>query len=127
MSTILIADDQKTIRLLLGFQLRKAGYEVLEAEDGSRALEIVRGRVPDLIISDMMMPGLSGEELFRAVRGELALPGVPFLFLSAREETAGAHPLASEPGVQFLSKPYQPDQLLNKVGAHLAAGRRVPA
>ena len=83
LSTILVVDDEKTLRDMLEYNLVREGFRVLVAADGSEALRLAFGERPDLIILDVMLPGMSGFDLVRAVRRQLT---VPVLMLSAREE-----------------------------------------
>jgi CheY-like chemotaxis protein len=82
---ILVVDDDPDIRLFLAFSLKKAGYEVLQAANGAKALEVFREKVPDLIITDAMMPVLDGYELIQVVKSEPASRGIPILMLTGKD------------------------------------------
>jgi CheY-like chemotaxis protein len=82
---ILIVDDDPDIRLFLAFSLKKAGYEVLQAANGAKALDILKDGTPDLIVTDAMMPVLDGYELIKAVKGEPASRGIPMLMLTGKD------------------------------------------
>ena len=81
MAKILIADDDPHIRQLLAFALEKAGYEVVEAEDGEAALERAQSAAPDLLVLDLNMPRLNGLDVCRQLRAKGELP---ILILSSR-------------------------------------------
>ncbi len=85
---ILIVDDNKTVRTLLALNLRKANYEVIEAENGMQGLSIANEQKPDLVISDILMPQMDGFEFCRRVRETSEIPLVPFIFLTSIDQVA---------------------------------------
>jgi CheY-like chemotaxis protein len=107
---ILIVDDDPDIRLFLNFSLKKAGYEVLQAANGAKALEVLKEHTPDLIITDAMMPVLDGYGLIQAVKSEPASRGIPILMLTGKdseEVTEGtARPEA------YMKKPFATPDIL---------------
>jgi response regulator NasT len=114
---ILLADDDRLIRSTLAMGLRAAGYEVLEAGDGDRALQICKESPPDLAILDVRMPGLSGIELARRLRAETH---VPFLFLSAYGDDDTVNQGVAEGALGYLVKPLGMSSMLPPVKAALA-------
>ncbi len=114
--TLLLVDDEKTLRDTLEYTLRREGYRVLTAADGPEALRLAFGEAPDLIILDIMMPGMNGFDVCRAIRLQLA---VPILMLSAREGEIDKV-LALEIGADdYLTKPFGLRELLSRVRAPL--------
>lgn len=112
---ILIVDDEKDIRKLVGIYLRKQGYDVLEAENGYTSIEAVReNKDIDLIIMDIMMPGMSGTEACRAIR---EISSVPVLFLTAKTQEPDKNEAYETGGDDFISKPFVPNELVRKVKA----------
>ncbi len=100
--------------------LGHAGYRVLEAETGEAALELARERRPDLIISDILMPGMNGYEFVRRLREEPDAGGTPVIFCTANYLEREVHDLASSCGVsQFISKPCPPEVVLATVAETL--------
>src|SRR5439155_1215915 len=85
-ATILVIDDDQTIRELLQLHLRNAGYAVHVAEDAVEAGHLVLRSPPDLIISDVNMPHMDGFEFIAAVRADNSLPYIPVIFLTSEEE-----------------------------------------
>src|SRR5437870_5315521 len=81
---IVVAEDSSTVRKLVAARLRADGYEVLEAEDGEQALELVRRHVPDLLVLDKVMPKLDGFEVVRAIRDDPATSELPIVMLTER-------------------------------------------
>ena len=85
---ILIVDDNKTVRTLLSINLRKENFEVIEAENGVEGLEVVNEQLPDLVISDIIMPQMDGFEFCKQVRTTSKVPMVPFMFLTSIDQVA---------------------------------------
>jgi two-component system chemotaxis response regulator CheY len=117
---ILTVDDSKTMRDMVSFTLRKAGFEVGEAEDGKVALTVLAGSKFDLIITDLNMPIMDGLTMIRELRKNPAQAGVPILFLTT-ESDAGIKAQAKAAGATgWLTKPFDPDQLIKIVQRILA-------
>jgi len=113
---ILVVDDEETLRDMLEYNLKREGYNVLTAADGSEALRLAFDEHPDLIILDIMLPGMSGFDVCRAVRKQLT---VPILMLSAKEEEIDKV-LGLELGADdYLTKPFSLRELLARVRAML--------
>ena len=120
---VLIADDNADMREYLTNLLRTSGYQVSDVTDGRQALEAIRADVPDLVISDVMMPGMDGLQLVAALRADPRVAAVPVLLLSAR---AGQE--ASIEGLQagaddYLVKPFAAAELLARVRANIELAR----
>ncbi len=110
---ILIVDDDPNIREVLGVLLRSEGYLTMEAENGSVALEKIRENPEvDLVILDIMMPGISGVEVCEQLR---AVSSVPVLFLTAKSQDADMVEAYDSGGDDFLVKPFSQTELLMKV------------
>jgi len=111
---ILIADDEQHIVSLLSMTLRKRGYEVLTADNGHKALELLSAFVVDLLIVDQTMPGMSGVELCRQLDGS-----IPVLMVTARPEIQ-ADEATNITGV--IHKPFSPSVLAARVEALIGPG-----
>jgi signal transduction histidine kinase len=113
--TILVIDDEPAIRLGLVVSIKRHGYRVIEAVDGSDGLQKARDHHPDLIVSDVMMPPPDGFELKRLLSLESNLASIPFIFLTARagsnDRIAGIRDGADD----YISKPFVMDELLARV------------
>lgn len=83
---VLVADDEPAITNVVGQALGSAGFEVLEADDGAAALERVRSERPDLVMLDVMMPGLDGREVCRAIKDDPELADTPVILFSSMSE-----------------------------------------
>ncbi len=119
MNTILVADDEESLRLLIRTTLDNPEYTILEAGDGVAALQMARQELPDLIVLDWMMPGKSGLEVARELRADPRTASLAILMLTAMgQEKDRKEGLAA--GVQaFLVKPFSPLELLERVQAVL--------
>ncbi|MCG6951647.1 MAG: response regulator [Betaproteobacteria bacterium] len=117
---ILVVDDDRSLRDLLGMHLRSAGYEVELAEDAIEAGYKVLERAPDLIVCDVNMPYMDGFEFVGALKGDTTLPYIPVIFLTSRED---GDLRGNELGaVAYLVKPVRVDSLLQVVARHLPGG-----
>jgi CheY-like chemotaxis protein len=124
---ILVVDDEKRIADTLALILETKGYVSKAAHDGAAALEICRARTPDLMISDVVMPGMSGIELGIAIKRDF--PSCKVLLFSGQAATAEMLEDASTHGHDFelLAKPVHPVDLLEKVKQLLEAAEEPPA
>lgn len=119
---VLIVDDDPAIRMLFSINLGIDGLVVLEAEDGDRALEHVRSECPDLVVTDVTMPGMNGFELAAALRRDERTRRLPLIFLSAETEPAN-EVLARDLGaLAYVTKPFDPPALWSLVTSVFAWG-----
>jgi CheY-like chemotaxis protein len=118
--TILIVDDDQSIRELLSLHLSAAGYEVHVAPDAISAGYMILRSPPDLIISDVNMPHMDGFEFVAALKADKSLPDIPVIFLTSLEE--GDHRGKSLGAVGYLTKPVRADYLLTLVAKHVPGG-----
>ena len=124
----LIVDDRKEDRTLLRINLEWHGYQVAEADNGQVALELVRREMPDLVISDALMPVMDGFQLLREIRKDPALDRVPFIFYSSVYTSEREEELALSLGAQaYVSKPKDADQIWDEIARIAAAGLPYPA
>ncbi len=118
---ILVVDDEMDFVKMLQARLRIEGYEVLVAEDGIKAIQIARQEKPDLIILDIMMPGLDGHSVFDTLKKSILTWSIPVIYLTAKTGQADEL-LAMEKGARYyLTKPYNPAMLLEMIKSALAA------
>ncbi len=111
--TVLVVDDVEDMRALLRIDLERHGYRVLEAEDGEDALKVARTDLPDIIITDWMMPKLSGPELLDHCRADAQLSGIPCILLTAKGDEASRLMAAKHGATSYLSKPFDQLELLS--------------
>ncbi|MGB2492809.1 MAG: response regulator, partial [Candidatus Puniceispirillum sp.] len=120
---ILIADDEPNQIELLSFNLRQAGFTVIEAADGKQAVNMAEEVQPDLVILDWMMPYMSGIEVCRLLRSRPETKNLPVIILSARGEE-GDRTLGLDTGADdYISKPFSPRELVSRVKALLRRAR----
>lgn len=122
-ATVLVVDDEQTLREMIGINLKHAGLNVIEAETGIDALERLSEGRPDLVVLDVMLPGLDGFEVCRRIR---QLSTVPILLLSAKGEEID-RVIGLEIGADdYLTKPFAMRELLARVRAMLRRARMSP-
>jgi two-component system OmpR family response regulator len=115
-NTVLIAEDDQTLRSVLEYNLGKEGYQVITASDGIKALELARSRNPDLIILDIMLPQMSGFEVCRTLRKEMA---VPIIMLTARVDEIDKVVGLDLGADDYITKPFSMRELLARIRALL--------
>jgi two-component system alkaline phosphatase synthesis response regulator PhoP len=121
---ILVVEDEPDIRKLIQYNLAQERFRVLEAEDGEQALKIVQRDKPNLLILDLMLPGLSGIELCRILRDRSETARLPILMLTAKAGEAD-RVLGLEMGADdYLTKPFSPRELVARVRAILRRAER---
>jgi two-component system phosphate regulon response regulator PhoB len=115
MKTILLADDEPQLRKLIRTTLDDPAYHILEASNGTEALELAMQTLPELIVLDWMMPGMSGVEVLRALRQNPATAHISVIMLTAREPGPEQKPGGALQTSAYLVKPFSPLELLDKV------------
>jgi len=116
---VLIVDDEPRIVKFLQVKLKSSGYEVLSAGSGKEALELVQAQEPDIVVLDIVMPGMDGLETLKQIR---TVSGVPVIILSARRENAEKIKGLKLGADDYLAKPFSPDELVARIEA---IGRRM--
>ena len=119
---ILVVDDERDIVELIRYNLAKNGYQVMTALNGEDALRLIRNNTPDLVILDLMMPGIDGLDVCRRLKGDPQTADIPVIMVTAKGEEAdivtglelGAH--------DYVCKPFSPRVLLARVRACLRRG-----
>ena len=120
---VLIADDEPNQLELLAYNLSQCEFEVIRANDGQQALEMIEDHCPDLVILDWMMPNMSGIDVCRTLRGRSETKLLPVILLSARGEE-GDRTLGLDIGADdYISKPFSPRELISRVKALLRRSR----
>ncbi|ACB74247.1 hybrid sensor histidine kinase/response regulator [Opitutus terrae] len=117
---ILVVDDQETNLRVLGDMLAHLGYDIVPALDGEQALRRLSSRPVDLILLDVLMPGLDGFEVCRRIRSNVAWIDIPIIFLSAADDKSLIVRALESGGVDYITKPFNAAELLSRVRTHLA-------
>ena len=124
MSKILVVDDEPSIVDVLTYNLTKAGHQPIVARDGEQALQLARAERPDLVILDLMLPGMDGLEVCRALRKDGDLP---IIMLTAKDEEVD-RVVGLEMGADdYIVKPFSPRELMARVKAVLRRTQPKPA
>ena len=108
---VLVIDDEAPIRLLCRVNLEAEGMQVLEAADGPAGLEKARAEGPDVVLLDVMMPGLDGWRVAEELLDDPATKGIPIVFLTARAELRDRARGIDLGGVDYITKPFNPVEL----------------
>lgn len=112
---VLLVDDSRAIRRILGSSLREAGYRVLEAGDGQEGIAVARRESPDLILMDVDMPVLDGLSAMKVLQADPELRNIPVLFLTARTSGSDAAAGLTLGARDYLRKPCAPEELIARV------------
>jgi CheY-like chemotaxis protein len=115
MTKILVADDERDIRELIGFTLRFAGFDVVLTADGIEAIEKAPLEQPDLILLDVRMPKITGYEVCRQLKENPVTSAIPIVFLSAKGQDGEIKQGLASGAVEYIVKPFAPDELTNQV------------
>lgn len=123
-ATILVVEDEPAIQELIAYNLRQAGHQPLCAESAEQALRLVSNALPDLVLLDWMLPGASGIEVARRLRGDKRTRTIPIIMLTARSEEQDKL-LGLDTGADdYITKPFSPRELNARIKAVLR--RRAP-
>jgi DNA-binding response OmpR family regulator len=116
---VLVVDDQRDILGLIKLRLEQAGYEVVTASDGERALELVTSLQPNLVVLDVMLPIIDGREVTRRIRADARTAGIPVLLVSASVHEHEVQEGLEAGADDYLPKPFTANVLRERVEALL--------
>ncbi|WP_128548630.1 response regulator transcription factor [Larkinella soli] len=122
--TILVAEDEPLMLKMLTYCLQKEGYRVVPASDGRQALDYLKTSVPDLVLTDLMMPYHSGLEVVEFVKQTLNVR-IPVIVLSAVEETTDVEKAFQLGADDFTTKPFRPAEFIGQIQKHLGRSHAV--
>jgi len=123
MARIVVADDDADIRDLVVFKLRQLGHDVQAVEDGAAAVGAAQQQRPDLVVLDVMMPGMGGLDATRALRADAELSRVPVILLTARAQESDIEQGFGAGADDYVVKPFSPRELASRVTAVLQRSR----
>jgi CheY-like chemotaxis protein len=115
MAKILVAEDERDIRDLIAFTLQFAGHQVLTANNGEEAVQLTLKEIPDLVLTDVRMPKMTGYEACKLIKADPTTHHIPVVFLSAKGQEAEVQTGLASGADEYLLKPFAPDQLTRKV------------
>ncbi len=121
-TTILLVEDEKDLHELLRYNLAREGYQVLSAETGEAALKIIKTQTPDLILLDLMLPGMDGVEVCRSLREKSNSAHIPVIMLTAKGEESDVVAGLDAGADDYVTKPFSPRILLARIQAVLRRG-----
>lgn len=116
---ILIADDEPENLFLLREILSESDFEVITAENGAKALEIAESHIPDIILLDVLMPGINGFEVCRKLKSDHKLSHIPVVFLTASNDTESVLEGFKSGGVDYIRKPFEELEIMARLKTHL--------
>jgi two-component system, sensor histidine kinase and response regulator len=116
-STILVVDDDPAILMGLTLKIKRHGYQVISAKDGNEGLKMVKKHMPDLVLSDVMMPYPDGFEMRKLLNEDERYRSIPFIFLTARTEVQDRLKGFREGADDYIAKPFDADELLARIDA----------
>ncbi len=115
MAKILIAEDEPDIRELITFTLRFAGHEVMATKNGEEAFQMAMEVVPDLILLDVRMPGMTGYQTCKELQQQDRTKNIPVVFLSAKGQESEVKAGLDAGAVDYILKPFAPEKLTQRV------------
>jgi len=123
-ATVLVVEDEPAIQELIAYNLKQAGHQPLRADNAEQAMRLVQDALPDLVLLDWMLPGLSGIELARRLRADKRTKAVPIIMLTARADEQDKLTGLDTGADDYIIKPFSPRELNARVKAVLR--RRSP-
>ncbi|MCU0870063.1 MAG: phosphate regulon transcriptional regulator PhoB [Burkholderiales bacterium] len=123
-ATILVVEDEPAIQELISYNLKQAGHQAMKADNAEQALNLVQNALPDLILLDWMLPGISGVEFARRLRTDKRTRQIPIIMLTARSEEQDKLTGLETGADDYITKPFSPRELNARVKAVLR--RRAP-
>ncbi|NML46251.1 response regulator [Ramlibacter sp. G-1-2-2] len=120
MANVLIIEDDDAQRFVASFALKKAGHAVREAPDGPKGVAAAMAERPDVVVCDVMMPGMTGYEVVAQMRNDPGLANVPVILLTAMSDRKHMRQGMTAGADDYLTKPYRPDELAEAINAVLA-------
>jgi DNA-binding response OmpR family regulator len=119
-ATVLVVDDDPVILKLLTVNFELEGYDVISASDGAEGLAAVREQRPAVVVSDIMMPNMSGLDLVTAMQADAELAAIPVILLSAKAQAGDVRAGLDAGAVDYVTKPFEPLDLIQRVEAAIA-------
>ncbi len=123
-ATILVVEDEPAIQELIAYNLKQAGHQALRADNAEQALNLVSNALPDLVLLDWMLPGLSGIEFARRLRADRRTRTIPIIMLTARSDEQDKLVGLDTGADDYITKPFSPRELMARIKAVLR--RRAP-
>ncbi len=120
---IMVVDDEPYIARVIKFKLEQEGYIVISANDGVTGLAKIREEKPDMVLLDVMMPGMTGYEVCQQIKGDAELAGIPVVILTAKGQERDREHGFSMGASDYITKPFSPNRLLELVKSIVGEAR----
>jgi DNA-binding response OmpR family regulator len=120
MASVLVVDDDPDVCDLVTYKLEQSGFAVRRASDGDAALREVAAEIPDLVLLDIMMPGMTGLEVLQRLRADATTAGLPVILLSAKAQESDVERGFELGADDYVVKPFSPRELARRVSAVMA-------
>jgi DNA-binding response OmpR family regulator len=117
--TVLVVEDEKDLSDLIGYNLRRNGFDVISAADGNAALDLAAKHNPDLVLLDLMLPGIDGTEVARRLRGDARTAATPIIMLTAKSEETDVIVGLTLGADDYVTKPFSMKILMARVSSVL--------
>lgn len=114
-TTILIVDDSRTVRVLLSKMLRQGEYNTLEAEDGETAITLATRHLPDMILMDVVMPGITGFQATRRLHRQVSTRHIPIIIMSGNEQAIEEFWVTRIGARDFMAKPFNRGEVYRRI------------
>jgi len=115
MATVLVVDDSPTMREMVVDQLKQSGMTVIEAQDGTDAVEKLQSTTPDIVVTDVVMPKMNGYELCRWIKKNESTKDVPVVMCTTKSEEFDKHWGMKQGADAYITKPYEPAELIKTI------------
>jgi phosphate regulon transcriptional regulator PhoB len=122
-ATILVVEDEPDLREVIRYNLEREGYRVLETEDGEEGLDLLREKLPELVLLDIMLPGLDGIEICRSIKYDPHTRSIPVIMVTARGDESDIVLGLGVGADDYIIKPFSPRELVARVKAVLRRGK----
>lgn len=116
MAHILVAEDERDIRELISFTLKFAGHEITQAANGEEAVKLAKEKLPDLVMTDVRMPKMTGYEACKAIKSDDTTKHIPVVILSAKGQDEEIDQGKDAGADDYILKPFAPDELTRRIG-----------
>lgn len=115
MKRVVVAEDEASLAKLISFKLQREHYEVAMAEDGGKALELIQGNHPDLILLDVMMPVMDGYHVLQEIKKDPKLSEIPVIMLTSKGQEKDVVRGIDLGATDYIVKPFRPSELVARI------------
>lgn len=113
--TVLIVEDEEDVSEILSFSLRREGFRVLTASEAAEGLTVARSEHPDVVLLDVMMPGITGWEMLERMKAEERTREIPVIMVTVLEEASAVGRAAEHDAAGYIRKPFKPEEVVRTI------------